>query len=119
MAQNSDSTIPDLLNLILLIDDAIGFAEKGLLSNPSIEEDRSLDRALITLRTNRSALDAKLDAALGANQVVMGPTAAQSAQIETLTDEVEKATNKNASVNDSLTLIGKVLDLAGTIVART
>jgi hypothetical protein len=119
MADTSDTLIPGLLNAILLVDEAIALAEKGLLRNPTTEEGRSLNRALLRLKTEREVLDAELDAALEARTVVQGPTASQIAEIGALTDQVERAANDNASVSAGLALVGKVLDLAGEVVSHT
>ena len=116
MTDNSDVVIPGLLNAILLIDETIALAEKGLLSNPSTEEERSFNRVLLRLKTEREVLDAELDAALNARSAVQGPTASQIAQIGALTDQVEQAANNNANAGARLALIGSVLDLAGKIV---
>ena len=116
MANGTDK-VPELLDAIAVVDGAIALAEGALHDNPSLAEERALNRTLLRLNAQRAALEAELDAALAGSTLVQGPSDAQLAQIAALSEEVELATNAAATVSARIALTTKVLTLASSVLA--
>lgn len=113
---NATDKVPALLHAIELVDSAIALAEGALNDNPSPEEERALNQTLLRLNAERAVLEAELDAALNEDTAVQGPNAAQLAQIESLSKQVEQATSAGAAADAKIALAGKVLNVAAAIV---
>jgi hypothetical protein len=111
--------VPGLLDAIALVDDAITMAENALLDGPSKEEERKLNRRILRLKTERSVLDAELDAALDEETGVLGPSQSQIQEIAKLSMQVEQAKAASASVQDRIALTGKVVSLITMVVQET
>jgi hypothetical protein len=118
MAISSDS-VPEILHAIDLVDKAITAAQIGLNHNPSVEDERALNRILLRLNAERAVLEAELDSAMAADPGVQAPDAGQLAAIESLSSQVELATNAAIVVSDIVGLSSKVLDLASSIVGNS
>jgi hypothetical protein len=115
MAEDGDK-VPELLEAIGVVNDAIALAEGALLDNPTKEEERSLNRTLLRLNAELAVLQAELDAALAESTLVQGPTEAQLAQIGALSEEVENAINASATVSARIKIATKVLAVAASVV---
>ncbi len=103
-------------NTLALVFDAISSANKGLLANPSKEEERKLNKTLLRLEVERTDLMGML-IALAKNQPVdvAPPTQAQVDEIATLTGEVEGLTRANLTAAGALSVASKVLALAAAV----
>jgi len=108
--------VPELLGALGVVGDAIELADGALHDNPTKEQERALNRALLRLNAELGVLNAELDAALAEDTTVQGPTEAQLAKIAELTDEVENAKNANATISARIALISKVLTVASAIL---
>jgi len=109
--------VPGLLSSMALVDAAIALAKKALLDNPSVAQERDLNRLVLRLEAERAILEADLDAALAESTKVKGPTAAQLEQIERLSNEVESATNSAMAVSARIGIAQKALDLVSSILS--
>ena len=114
-AQTGDP-VAELLITLDLVSAAIALVNKALASNPSTEERRSLNRAKLRLETERTLLRAQLDAALGEDPTVEGPSDSQMLEIARLTDAVEEATTSALTVSASIALAGRVLDISTDVL---
>jgi hypothetical protein len=99
--------------------DAIALAEKGLLANPSVVEERKLNDTLNDLELKRAAIQAKLDAQINRTAPLAGPTPAQVAQVAALTSEVERRTRMAVTASGAVVLTGRVLALATEVAAAS
>jgi hypothetical protein len=112
-----DDKVPGILSAIELVDHAIALVQIAQLNAPSDDQTRSLQRNLLRLNTELAVLKAELDAALNDGANIQGPNAAQIAQIDGLINQVEQATDQNASIDGAISLTGQVLDLAIAVVS--
>jgi len=110
------AAIPGLLDSVALVDKAIAVAKKGLVGNPSLSNDRALNRLILRLEAERSVLEAEIDAALAGSTSVQGPTEAQLKEVERLSAAAENALNRVVAVSMRIEITGKVVDLATDIV---
>ncbi len=109
MAPNKIITLNDSL---LLTIDAIAVAEKGLLKNPSKEEERSLNRNLAELELKRAGIRAMLNALIAKERDIKGPTIEQVEEISRLTAEVDSLTNAALTASGAVGLSSRILSLA-------
>lgn len=110
--------VPEILQAIDLVDKGITAAQIGLNHNPEVEDERSLNRILLRLNAERAVLEAELDSAMAADPGVQAPDANQIAAIDSLSTQVEMATNAAVAASDIIELTSKVLDLASSIVGN-
>ncbi|SRR5882762_10038594 len=110
--------VPALLDAIELVNQAIALANIAKTNVPSDDQTRALERNLLRLNTELAVLNAELDAALNDATGIQGPSASQVAQIESLLNQVEQATNQNAAADNVVSLTGKVLDLATAAISN-
>jgi hypothetical protein len=103
-------------DLLALIFEAKRVARRGLLSNPSLTEERALNEQLIDLELRRVAVKAQLDALLAGQPVVGPPSAGQVAEISRLAGEVEHLTAAATSASAAVVFGSKVLTVAGDVV---
>jgi hypothetical protein len=109
----NEDAILSVSNMLALVYDAIAVAQKGLLANPTKDEERALNRTLAKLELERADLSAMLDALEDAdNKDFTGPTAEQVTLIGTLTAEVDNLTSANLTASAAVDLTSRVLDLA-------
>lgn len=111
----SANPLVTLGNMLSLVYDGIATAQKGLLRNPSPEEERKLNRTLARLELERAEIRAKLDALIAGAQNIAGPTPNQVQEMSRLTAEVEGLTNASLTVSGAIALTSKILDLAGKV----
>lgn len=99
--------------------DAIGCARKGLLLNPSTEEERELNQSILDWAEKSEILEARILAVrnAGAGDTIKPPTAAQVTAIGSLSAEVEGLTNDNLTAAAALSLATKAMKLAGELTA--
>ena len=102
-----------------LVGKAIAAAEKGLLSNPSTEEQRDLNATITELKSKKTAIRAQIDALNAGSSTIAGPTPAQVAEISRLTGEVERLTNQAIAASAAVKLTSRVLSLATEVVAAS
>jgi hypothetical protein len=109
--------VPELLDAIFVVSEAIAMADNALKAgNPTVEQERALNRLLLRLNAEFAVLDAELTAALDEDTSVKGPTEAQLAQIGALSDEVELLKNRAATVSARIALATKVLEVASKVL---
>lgn len=102
---------------LALVYDAIALANKGLLANPSKEQERKLNKTLLRLEAERTDLMGTLIALAKKQPVgVPPPTQAQVDEIANLTGEVEGLTRANITAAGALAVASGVLDLATAIM---
>jgi len=109
---HSANPLVTLGNMLSLVYDGIATAQKGLLRNPSPEEERKLNRTIARLEPERAKIRAKLDALIAGAQNIVGPTPDQVQQMSSLTAEVEGLTNASLTASGTIALTSKILDLA-------
>jgi hypothetical protein len=107
-----ETPLVGLEEALSLVFDAIALAQKGLENNPSKEEERALNAALIDLDLRRATIEAKLDALIAHTTPVVGPTPAQVAQVAALSAEVETLTSAAVTASAAVVLTTRVLALA-------
>lgn len=110
------ASVSEILHAIELVDDALAMVDMALNNNPSVDEERALRRRTLRLEAERAVLEAELDAALDGNAVAQGPSPAQLAQIVSLVEKVEAATNTRAAASGVLSLASKSLALIADVV---
>jgi hypothetical protein len=113
----SQNPLVTLGNALSMVFGAIAIAQKGLLKNPSPEEERKLNRTLAKLELERATISAKLDALIAGNQDIAGPTPGQVQEISSLTAQVEVLTNANLTASGAVALTSRILTLATDIAA--
>ena len=103
---------------LALVFDAISSANKGLLANPSKEEERKLNKILLRLEVERTDLMGML-IALAKNQPVgvAPPTQEQVNEIARLSGAVEGLTRANLTAAGAVTVASDVLALAVAVTA--
>ncbi len=118
-SQSADSKNPlvTMGNALSLVFGAIGVAQKGLLKNPSKEEERDLNETVAKLEMKRAEIRAKLDAVIAGNRQVTGPTIEQVKEISSLTGQVEALTNESITASGAVALTAKILDLATQVAS--
>ncbi len=109
---SSQNPLVNLGNALFLVLDTIAIANKGLLKNPSKEDERKLNRTLAKLELERADIRAKLDAIIAGESDIVGPTSGQVQEISSLTAEVEAVTNANLTASAAVALSSRVLTLA-------
>ena len=103
-------------NTLALVFDAISSANKGLLANPSKEEERRLNKTLLRLEVERTDLMGMLIALANNEPVgVAPPTQAHVDEIATLTGAVENLTRANLTAAGALTVASNILALAAAV----
>lgn len=115
--RDDENPLVTLGNALSLVFKAIGIAKKGLLKNPSKEDERELNQTLAKLELRRAEIRAKLDALIAREREVVGPTTAQVKEISSLTGEVEALTNVSITVSGAVALTSKILMLATEIAS--
>ena len=105
-------TLGDALSLVF---DAIALAQKGLLKNPSKEQERKLNRTLARLELERADIHAQILALIAKKGAVPRPTTAQVKEISDLTAEVDALTNASITASGAVALTSKILGLATEI----
>ncbi len=108
----SPNPLVTLGNMLSLTFDAIAIAQKGLLRNPSKEEERKLNRTLAKLELERTDIRAQLDALIAGEQNIVGPTLDQVQEISRLTAEVDALTNASLTASGAVALASRILALA-------
>lgn len=116
--QQEDPVIA-LGNALSLVGKAIAAAAKGLLSNPSTEEQRDLNATIAELELKKAAIRAQIDALIAGSTTIAGPTAAQVTEISSLTGEVERLTNQTIAVSGAIKLTSRVLALATEVASAS
>jgi hypothetical protein len=106
-------------NALALVRQAIRIAKKGLLMNPTTDEQRALNEQLTALEIERAEIRAMLDALTASSTTIVGPTAAQVKEISDLTGEVGKLTNDAITASGAVALTSKVLALATEVASRS
>ena len=106
-----------LAEALSLVFDAIAVAEKGLEKNPSKEEERKLNQTLVDLDLKRAKIQAKLDAQVNRTAPLAGPTAAQVAEVATLTGEVQRLTGRALTASAAVRVTTRVLALATEVAS--
>jgi hypothetical protein len=115
MASNNNANKNPLVtlgNMLSLVFDAIAIAQKGLLKNPSKEEERKLNRTLAKLKLERADIRAELDSLIDGEQNIAGPTPAQVKEMSKLIAEVDKLTNASVTASGAVALTSRILALA-------
>jgi hypothetical protein len=102
---------------LFLVFDAIALAQKGLVKNPSKEEERDLNETLNKLELRRAEIQAKMNALIDGTRVAPGPTRAQVARISALTAEVGRRTNASVTASSAVALSSRVLALATEVAS--
>ena len=110
------ASVSEILHAIELADDTLAMLDMALNHNPSLDEERALRRRTLRLEAERAVLEAELDAALDGNAVAQGPSPAQLAEIVSLVEAVETATNQRAATSSVLSLASKSLALITDVV---
>jgi hypothetical protein len=110
------ASVSEILHAIELVDDALAMVDMALNNNPSADEERALRQRKLRLEAERAVLEAELDAALDGNVVAQGPSPAQLAEIVSLVQSVEDATNQRAAASSVLSLASKALGLIADVV---
>jgi hypothetical protein len=105
------ASVSEILHTIELADATLGMVDGALNNNPSVEEERALRRLLLRLEAERTMLEAELDAAMDDKSVAQGPSPEQLAEIVSLVEAVEAATNQRAAASSVITLATKSLGL--------
>jgi hypothetical protein len=113
----SSDSIPDLLNAISVVDEAMARIDAALQGNPSTADERSLNRAKLRLAAQRAVLDSQLDDALAGTASVGGPSPRQVAEIAKLLDQTEQAHNADVSASAALALAARILTIASSALA--
>ena len=109
---NSDPII-QLEDALALVFDTQALTIMALRSNLKKEDERRLNKFLARLVVEEADLISMIDALEDGGQPgIAPPTAAQVADISTLSGEVEQLTNGNLAASGVLAVSGKVLDLA-------
>ena len=95
--------------------DAIALAQKGLLKNPSTEQERQLNRILAKLELERADIQAKITALIGKAKGVNGPNEDQVLEVSNLTAQVDVLTNANITASGAIALTSNILGVATEI----
>ena len=109
MSPNKIIALSDALSLTI---DAIAITEKGLLRNPSVEDERSLNRNLAELEAKRATIKAMLNALIANTREIEGPTNEQVEEMSRLTNEVDSLTNAALTASGAVGLSTRILSLA-------
>lgn len=112
------ASVSEILHAIELVDDALAMIDMALNNNPSVDEERALRRRKLRLEAERAVLEAELDAALDGNAAAKGPSPEQLAQIVSLVQKVEAATNQQAAAGSVLSLASKALALVAEVAGK-
>lgn len=115
MATDNTDPIPNLLDSLDLVDEAIGLVQVALNHNPGADDARTLNQQALRLEAERGVLQAEIDAAADASPA-QGPTPAQHAAIVALTVQVEAAANANAATSQAIALASQALGLITQVV---
>jgi hypothetical protein len=105
----SGDPVIGLGDALALVFGAIRVARRGLLCNPSVEQERELTARLNGLELERAAIQARLDAAIAGSAAVDGPTPGQVAEIGRLTSQVDTLTSSAATASAAIVFTSRVL----------
>ena len=114
---SSADPLVTLSNALALVFDGIALAEKGLLKNPSKEEERQLNINLAQLERDRATIKANILALSSKSREIAPPTEAQVAEMSTLTAEVDALTTGALTSTGALALSSKIMTLASGIAS--
>jgi hypothetical protein len=110
--EGSSDPVICLADALDLVFSAIAVAERGLRSNPSVQENRVLNEQLTDLRLKQATIQAQLDAIAAGTLTLPGPSPALVDQISLLTGQVEVLTRGATSASAAVAFTTRVLTVA-------